>query len=428
MQAGSTLRGSATLVHEYAHFLHNFSTVVGFYDLIAQFRTSRVFLETVNAAGECKATADHLLEELCQFRTHCSGQSFPPLQYVKNRPDLEMTFNDTKSIERQINLGNTSQRFTSVRLEITVNQGPHASEKSHFELGSIALMEGIAWEFERIIFENAGADPIELDKGLPTFPYKVCRAFFEKSTGRTPTPSQLSRIILLALQSTDCGFAFLELTGAVADRPDADLDQIIDEKAVAMIHYLRPRMPKLLESIDSELGQFGTTTRLAKVIGSFVEMAKKYLAMRVNEPFFELAVLEKKKGFEENANSLFRAFGACPILSEKTPGIRELVLVGDNRTDEEIAAWGVSVCFQDFTARHIAPGATFRGTATVPHKPCQFFGACGAQFATDHPEICTTMPWKSFDPDQKEGCWYSQAVKSAVDLGNLARSTKPDQP
>jgi hypothetical protein len=91
-----TVERLCLFAHEYAHYLHNFSTIAGLYDFIAQLRFDRLFIRTVDSSGQANGML--VLDEteraefgtLMKWRRHLRGDIGFPFDETYHRRDVKI--------------------------------------------------------------------------------------------------------------------------------------------------------------------------------------------------------------------------------------------------------------------------------------------------------------------------------------------------
>lgn len=148
-----TLRRLAVFVHEYAHYLHNFSTVTGVYGFVTSMRRLRLFAHTVPKEGRSEGSQvlepDELLEYqgTQQLRGHMAGDLKIDAGIKREaKRGFEVLGWDFET--REVSL--VSQELELKRVKVRLRAGSlDASLESEFWLGAHVLSESLAWEMER---------------------------------------------------------------------------------------------------------------------------------------------------------------------------------------------------------------------------------------------------------------------------------------
>jgi hypothetical protein len=405
-----TLDRLAVFVHEYAHYLHNFSTITGVYGFLTSLRRFRLFANTVDEAG--RGRGSEVLKPLEQteyqhttrLRTHMAGSlAMPHDLRDASREALEIV--DWEFHTHSVTLVSQTEELRGVRIRIKAGD-PHAQVEGKFELGAHVLSESVAWEMERVLFESQQVDLSSLES-VPTWPYKFARRFLEHATGQPVDSRLVCRVVLLALQCTDPGVAFVHLAGALKDRGVRSFDEVIDAARLQCVSELTRILPGVIELLRKEIEPFAERRPLHRALTRLVDSAIQLLALRAERTFFEIEVVQKESG--QALVELIKTFPPCPII-HAVDGGEEIFYLSDAEPDPVNAkSLGVTQTALQFAALHYRPNEIL-ATDSVPPRPCRFFGSCRAPQAASAPERCSAQPWTSFDPSLTEQCWFGQGV------------------
>ena len=421
-------------LHEYVHYLHNFSTVAGVHDFLAQLTLARIFVETVDVDGQCHGMSGLTSEMVMSFhgavswRRHLRGSPTAPFNTALHQREISMKVLGVRFAPSVLQLGAQQIPVTTVFVDTEVSSLSAEPELGTVELGSTVLMEGLAWEVERLLFASHEMAPDLLDRGTPFFPYKVSRALFESITNSKPTSQVLTRILLLSLQTSDPGNSFIELAQQFRDRPATEsAPEFIVRMTDICSTYLRDIVPFLRsQTWAPESKSFGGRGPAGRGIARLIGKCDEYIALRATEPFFELDGIEG--GLQDGRLAeLLRAHLPCPVIQDIGPdaGDSEFFTFSPDgfdaaATDEHGAAHG----FMQLMSHHLRETG-FVETRNLRAFGCNLFGACRAPLASSDPTICRTAPWRSFVATQTVGCWYSQGVSSARGRSRPAKSSTP---
>lgn len=421
-----TLARLAVFIHEYMHYIHNFSTVAGIYGFVAQLRLTKLFMGTVGVAG--KSYGDSVLDQeaLAELRgvaawlAHLRGGQSPNLQDSSAITSAELTFLNVEFGQSSIHLSvqDIDVFFAEAKFDV---KGRHGMESPiSIRFGSDVLMEGLALEVERLLYSTQAGDTSFIEQA-PPFPYKVARIAFEGFSGLQPSFEMMAKILVLALQTSDPGYSFFMIAQALKDEAAngsiedslAVITQATEEAIGGVIEALCDR------TLLMEVQAFRNKGRAGRGLSLMKDWCTTYLRLRQSKPFFELDIIAAGLDREALIN-LLKIYPPCPIFQETGPDDAdvEMLLLSPAEPDaEQIKDLGATQGLLQFSARHLR-GDRILATSSLRHGSCRFYGACKAPLATSSPDVCTKRPWESFSPSDTEGCWYAQGV-------SLARS-RPD--
>ena len=285
-------------------------------------------------------------------------------------------------------------------------------------------MEGIAWEIERLLFISQDEDTANLDARIPDYPYKLARVVFEDISKYEPTSAHFARVILLALQSSNPGFSFLELAENARDlhAQGSSAADISNRLVTDMARLTHGHVDDLvLKTLDAEIKPFRTRGPVGRGLESMVDRCKELLQVRRDKPFFELEFVEA--GSERGSLvDLIKMCPPCPVIQQTGPNtgdIKYMMLSAQPLDQAQLGALGATQGLIQFANSHIGRNS-IAPTTGARGGPCRFLGACNAPFAEQKPDSCRQRPWESFSPAVDNGCWYATGVAHSRARADLA--------
>lgn len=414
-----TLHRLAVFLHEYLHFIHNYSTVAGLYDFFVQLRLARIYCNTVDGEGkshgevvlslEAQKEATSLLEWRRHLRGSVGNDQFDTLRQAKNHPPLVRI--DRRSFH--VSIGPQTIEAHGVNAVFDVSSSGTGLTDIEVWLGSEILMEGCAIEAECLLYENAGASPDEIRNRVPAYPYLTARAVFEGLSGFSPTSWFLCRLCVLALQSTDPGDAFVQIAEACKTQaPGTDEAHLIDNfLSNSKVVFQEAVNDILKDSLQLEVQSFEKRGVAGKGIKRMSGWANDLFHRRLHDDFFELLPVEAVPDLEAIVE-MFRSLPACPIVQEigTATDSQELLYFSEIEVSLDLAGEiGAAQSLFHLIDAHMSHGR-FSETSRASSRACPFFKACRAPLAATSPEICSRRPWESFSPATTNGCWYGAGV------------------
>lgn len=409
--------------HEYAHFLHNFSTVSGLWDFVTHLKLCRFFGNTVGHDGTSHGTAalnandqQDLARTLVCLR-HLRGTVYA-FNTDYHRQDVQVRFTDIRH-ERQVLTFTTQSEpveLESAHVSFQVWTPRTDEEPCTILLGSWHIMEALAHEIERTIVIANHADVALVDHRAKTYPYKFGRLLFEHLSRTTPSPQTLTRVCLMALQSTDPGAAFIDLANAFATRPAGETEDITLQRFAAItVRAFRKSFAAMTHrTLQPEFDLFASRQGLVgRAIATLGAMCQRYVDLRAQDLFFELGLFEQTLD-PDSFHALLQSYPPCPIVHEADlDGRPEFFNLSRTALPQDsVDALCAYQAFGQFMLAHLDQDG-FRPTARCPASKCVFFGACAARPAIEAPHLCQTQPWGTFRPDDAEACLYAAAVSQA---------------
>jgi hypothetical protein len=423
-----TLERWCIFAHEFAHCLHNFSTIAGLWDFVTYLKLTRFFVGTVGADGRSRGR-DALSEPerrdchntiFCLRHLRGTARAFNP-DYHRNDVQIKITGVNYRKKTILLSTQPEPVELDSAFVSFTVWTPRTPAENCTILFGSWHIMEALAHEIERIILAANHVDVALVDQRTPTYPYKLGRFLFEHCANLTPSSEVLARACLMALQSTDPGATFIDIATAFATRPEGQLDAVTLENfekiSLATFKTFAELTPRTLqpefESFAARGGPIG------HAIATLGDMCQRYVDLRLKEHFFELSLFAQTVD-RDHLEELLKSFPPCPIVHEATwasePQFMNLSFTA--LAPEDVDALCAYQALHHFVLRHL-PSDEFVTTAQCRPSPCVFFGACAAEQSLQSPQLCQTKPWSAFRADAPTGCLYAAAVSAARGRSNL---------
>lgn len=405
-----TLDRLAVFIHEYAHYLHNFSTFSGLQGFVTSLRRFRLFVNTVDASGRSQGSGVLKPEDLAEYRgamqlrKHLAG-ALGMSHTFRSASRGSFRIVDWKFDAQHALLA--SQALKLLRVSVQVRAGsPEATIEESFALGSHVLSESLAWEMERILFETQGADLSTLER-VAAWPYKFARRFLEHATQSAVASEVVAKIALLALQSTDPGVSFVELAGTLRDRGARSPEEVVETARLQFHTFAIAKQEAIAVALRKEVEPFASRVPLRRSFTTMVESAIQLVSVRVQHPFFEIDVMQDKGG--GGLVEMIKSFPPCPIIHATAWG-EEIFYISDAEPQAaDSISLGVTQAAMQFAAQHYRDAVIISTDQVSPFR-CRFFGSCSAPQTKEAPVRCTQRPWESFDAAGGEQCWYGHGV------------------
>lgn len=277
-------------------------------------------------------------------------------------------------------------------------------------------MEGLAWELERLLVVTHGGDSASVDQDLPVFPYKTSRMIFEGISRHSPGSEEMAKIIILALQTTDPGASFVDIAQLFSQQLHAKTPEAIleDVERVTLSGLEKVAANLLDQTLGLEVQDFDRRGPAGRGITLMANWCRTFISHRMQHPFFEieLAVSTLDRGV---LLQLFKTCPPCPIIQKIGPdpeNIQFIVLSEDEPCEQDLNDLGCGQALMQYVLSH-QRSAAFVATDVAGPLQCRFLGSCRAPLAQANSEVCRARPWDAFSPENKEGCWFSQAVSAA---------------
>jgi hypothetical protein len=407
----------AIFLHEYLHYLHNFSTGAGISDFLHEINVAQWFVTTVGADGT-SAGMDALDEEsrtkyhaMQRLRHILRGDYNLPIDARIHQRDVEIKYLGHSLTAQTISFPPT-QNLTvdEVRLDLCVSSASAESTRHTVSFGTFMVMESAAFLLESLYLEKNAADLERHAKGVAPVPYKVARCVLEGIAGRKLPNEICMKACILALYSSEAGASFVHIANVLRDARTSP-DEVVAEIAKQQSDEFKKRQAgPLADALREQLKGFADRPLFSPAMKRFDESISKYVAARTADPFFELKLID----FEQGSASLYEFFQAFPpcavqVLDGESDEPDPLEYVGGQEIDSAIVdSLSGYYAMMDYALAHSAAGLA--PTANARSRCCPYARSCSLPARKATPEICESQPWQTFDPTSKELCWYAAGV------------------
>ena len=425
-----TLDRWCVFAHEYAHFLHNFSTTCGLYDFVTHLRLVGLFVQTVGVDGNSRGM-DVLDEQQRRdfhkwqtLRQHLRGQTGHPFSPDYHRRDVQIRVTDVKTSRGTVEFSTQAfpLQMETAYVSFSVWSASTPPQSCSIAFGGWHIMEALAYEIERTIFKANGADVGVIDSRMPTYPYKLGRLLFEHLAKVVPSERAFARVCVMALQSTDPGASFIDIANAFGRRSPSESDEItlsrlegitLRELHRTVAHHINLTLRPEFDRFASRGGPVG------RAIASLGAMCLKYVELRTKDLFFEIRLFEQVLD-RDSLHQIIQSYPPCPIVHDaRMDGNSEFFnLSATELSADEVDALCAYQSFSEFIAAHLRQDKFLR-TGECRHSRCLFLGACAAPQAIHTPELCRTQPWSAFREGDSQACMYAAAVSAARGRADL---------
>jgi hypothetical protein len=428
---GKTLERWCIFAHEYAHFLHNFSTVSGLLDFVAHLRLTGLFVRTVGVDGHSRGMAAldaHEQRDFTQWLiwgSHLRGSASPPFDTGYHANDVQIRITGIKRSFQRLELStqSTQPEMEHAEVSFAVSTPRTAEQSCSVKFGSSLITEAAAYEIERIICKANGEDVALIDARMPTYPYRMGRILFEHLVEEVPPEEVLSRVCLMALQSTDPGASFIDIATAFATRPAGESHQVTLQRFEHItVREMQKNFADLANrTLQPEFDRFAIRRGpVGHAIATLGDLSRQYIELRLGKHFFELDLFEQPHNSTTQLE-LLSSYPPCPIVHEAGGGNHTAFtdVAVPPLPPDAVVALSAYQALGKFMWAHITSNG-FLPTADVSRpSPCLFSGICAAPQALQTPGLCTSEPWSAFHPSEPPGCFYAEAVSAARGRADL---------
>jgi hypothetical protein len=402
----------AALFHEYIHYLHELSTVIGNANIPLDLSSKSIFSRNFNPdlkSAESFGVTDRIQREnlvkiiVTQGTINGSGAEVlnggkfvQPTGIRYDKQEVSFPHND---------------EFASGKIDIPIvefNGFNGSLFYGKLSFGKFFIYEGIAYELDREAERNVkGWD--KLDDNQKATEYTVLRQLaayiFPEAERRT-----VLSLAVLSLQYIDCGRTFILFLEKVKKQYESGLNQMTSVNLLKeeVREMLLLRRSDFLAAQEEYKNIFKGRAQLIKAFSFLTEKTGFLYDERIKNPTFEVDLV-----FENRHQDLLDILQSCDfmyIFSDEDEFMRDFL--GTTLEEETSQALKALLSYDHYHKKH----QTFLGTSRVEaegdHK-CPFYHCCDLALRKSHSEICQKNPWRIFEisaNSDNQFCWYGQGV------------------
>jgi len=417
--------------HEYLHYIHNISTIEGIRAFISIVKLMNFIPELI---GEDLSLSGNLSDaQLNQY--HATIREF-----LDHRGDCKIDKNVILGNAPTIRVVDVRRSNDSVCLDVDFDVMTQTGlpQTAKYRFGGVALMEGIAYELDRLVELGPNADSNSGDNASP-FPYLVLRRVGCALAGSIHRCTLVS-LAILALQTKSPAHCFQEfckryreaLPTPEGSPPPAEkvkefLNILIDDtkgnREDAFDALLVP-----LEEIKNKLSGRGPVgagfTFVIDTIHTAIERRKLL-------PLFEMEPFKYNRVNVKELSDLFASLLPCDVIQRRAPEhTPKDVLISFGRENQVVEQYTYSLGVRaldaaiKFTFHHIRPERML-DTQTAGHLECPFFHCCDLPFRKESETECGMKPWALYAKYPGNACWMVSGILGTFRDYKVKKITTP---
>lgn len=409
----STPEQVAIFFHEWIHYLHNVSTILGLTTfsnltvLWSNFRNTFGKYDWSQGANGAPRTHVDDMERQYAYMSALRGRKQNSLP--KNLGQGEVRITSVKIVPFDKRRPNELQFLECDAVVIHQQSGNH--EPSKVLVGTHEILEYAAIMLEELAALALGT----VLKQASVDPYYLVPAI---ATGVAPTLSKECVLMcaLASLQYPDPPRQLIKLLelGESAFHQGQDPQQRIRDFGMELLYKCLPSAEKTLCLLDEI---FELDSPISRSIKYTTAQFRRNLSYRRQNLFFEFEIIDQLRSDVKSMNDAVFRHGAPTLIQQRTgdPDQPERDLMYEFSLPDH-SQFEFSEGRRLIHAAHRFMGAHFRGgqlqpTAEITSSGCPFYTACPNNYRKMYPENCRLRPWLS--ADSAVGlCDYAVAVIS----------------
>lgn len=402
------------LFHEFLHYLHEVSTVIGNASMGLSLTMKACFTSWLDrdlnsARSEGMAAANVRIDEYAKAWTTMSVIDGTDQQVISGKMDGVLGY----QLITQPTEFSSDQGYQLMPIEVPKIKfiDRYQGLEYHHELffGKFYLYEGLAYELDRIV-DKQYYKRKSINDVYKMTEYTVLRQFAKHLFKNITKESYLS-LAVMSLQYLNSGEMFIILAKEVKENAAKGIDQ------KTSIKNIKARVSALLiesraaffEAQDEYVILYAGRPELQQAFRFITEENKRLYQERIKNPCFEIDLI-----FTGNFRDLLDKLQICDYMYEFKDDDKYMRdFLGTTLDEETSQALKALIAYDDYYYRH--NGLSTEKVEQQSHE-CPFFTCCHLQQRTDHADICAKTPWRIFEISQqtdKRFCWYGSGVGQA---------------
>lgn len=393
--------------HEWIHLLHNTSTISG----LALFSTQIILWSNFRWAMGINGLSGG--SELMEKKAISDNKNF--LKYsescrVKNENKLPKNIKAHQLILNEVELDPMETENDQVIKSSLIKWEIEFSNALYeVNIGVLEILESAAFMLECELVTKMNGNLL----GAPFYPYHLVKTLAGKIA-----PSLDDRNIICcmiaSLQSNDPPRVLLELLKQI-EKIDNSM------KNIALVDLAKDQINEQESTISNTVKQVRAIFPVDEPMGEFVLMTlnriERNLRFRIENPFFELTLIDQIAKDSKSINTSIRELGACSIIQERYGDEdqiqRDIIYDFDVPDFSPTASFGLKMARAGihFISIHYNQSGIIDSTSNQECK-CPFYTTCDSSVRKDHSEICSKTPWEARNIENNIGCYYAAAIKA----------------
>lgn len=412
----------AVFFHEWLHYLHNISTLLGVSCLNCVVGTWHIFRETFKDGYPCGSTLNStanndLLNKfyiaLSSFRSRKNSDLWSDIN--KNEKDFSI-----KNIEllKDVAIGDEGIHF--LRIGFYINNENHRGKVYSLDVGTHEILESIAWQLEQMLLRRLKEKLKSSSDSKPPFiPYRIGEYVIKENSRFNLSEEDVIACLLYSIQSTDPAYMLYNL---LLELKSHDFRSLHDVLANRVKEILIKNDGFLKTSFNMHKEAFLVDDPIAKGLLGIIDLFEKNIDRRKKSPFFEMELIDGVVGDYGNYNNIINDYGGCLVIQERDGDEdvlgRDLMYSFDkHQYNEHWQIFHAAFHYLKLYLRRPSGEVFFVGHDKLNpsnYYKCPFYTMCSLKLREKEPHICRTKPWEAeswYKDSIEDMCWYGFAVR-----------------
>lgn len=401
-----------SLFHEYIHYIHEISTVIGNVGLALDLILKSIF------SNHFSTYLDNCEYNGFDFSNKDMLDKYSKIYATKEiingggiLEGLLIGINSFSLRQQDVYLLD-GDKLVTIKLDIPMlacsvfKNGNYKDEQLPFS--KFYIYEGLAYELDRMVhkqFNKLG----DMQDDLKATEYTVLRSLAKHIYPVIDAECYLVAASL-SLSYFDSGNVFISFIKRIKNEIEAGINKqnILAKLKAETGAILLSKITDFNEAQDEILEIFKKRKQLYKAFSTITEETKKAYLQRCNSPAFEVDLV-----IAGNYLQLPDLIPVCDymyIFKDADEYMRDFLGTA-SYTDEQSQALKVLIAYDHYQKAHWIHST--KELEMNEKCKCPFFSCCNLRYRKSYESICAEKPWRTFEisyNSDKKYCWYGQAV------------------
>jgi len=427
----------STFLHEYYHYIHNFSTISGFRTFFLFQDLLSLFSNVVSPSGIVKSNIlknsnfkKNYNEITAEWKFTQGDYKLSPSINKNGVLDIKI-LNIKETIENRTYFSTHISR-ENIALELEITDSEKTKYNYSINLGESIIDEGICYEIDRLIALKIDFDKKIITKlnNAPLFPYLLLNKIGEYLVPSGIESYPLIACAKLALLTTNPGKCLVQTLkdfNKLKSMIKND-DDILNHLWKQIKDHFNQVVNVILTNDLPNLNERHKNRGLLEIAIQYIsDLYSDLLSRRQKNPFFDITPYRYNACNFLDLSDLINSIIPCAVLQKQNGDFN--TLMRDSLytfTPKEIsvyAGYRINELIRPLQSQlhylRLHLGNTFFVESSVDsNNYCPFYTCCDLPFRKESNTVCKYEPWKNYRSND-ETCWYGTAVASVIGLVNV---------
>lgn len=400
--------------HEWIHFIHNSSTLIGLTLFNSYIGLWKIFRFTYAGGQPVEVELNEdlkiQLKNLIEFKNAIRLGSKE--QRLINKKIKDISISGTELFTQ----GNSEFKYSFIKSKVLIKHKDGYVDTIDVDIKTHEILENCAFLLEKKIALGELEEACLDDDSTQILPYRIVELVIESRISGLSFNEKICCMIA-SLQSPnppealDCILTLIIDSKSCEEAKNMQVIDVVKLWSDSQIKYNQMFIKIFSQYIEES---FPVDEPIGNSIKNVVKTFIKNISFREEDAFFELKIIDECRRDISKFDEAIRKYKGCTIIKVNS-GDEDLIekdimysFVNSAQTED----WQVFYSAIHFIKVHMMPNGSKR--SSIIRAKCPFYTVCSIKLRKDNPEICAQTPWKSEEIQklEKQGlCWYATGVQ-----------------